>query len=132
MSSGETNLQRLLKEMSPQLNEGQFVFVSVKDAIILDKCTCLMKFAEPEGTTIITSKNEADTLNLSYESVFAWITLKIHSSLDAVGLTAAFSNVLANNNISCNVVAGYYHDHIFVNYHDKDQAIEILGQLSKE
>ena len=57
-------------------------------------------------------ENRADESGLSYESIFSKITLEIHSSLDAVGLTAAFSNKLTSYGISANVVAGYYHDHI--------------------
>ncbi|WP_257390524.1 ACT domain-containing protein [Snodgrassella alvi] len=60
----------------------------------------------------------ADAQQLGYEYVAGWITLKVHSSLAAVGLTAAFLRALAQQNTSCNVVAGYYHDQIFVTEDD--------------
>jgi hypothetical protein len=60
----------------------------------------------------------------------SWITLNIHSSLEAYGLTAAFSNALAEANVSCNVVAGVYHDHIFVPRNDADKAMTVLKKLS--
>ena len=60
------------------------------------------------------------------------ITLQIHSSLDAVGLTAAFSTASAKNNISANVVAGFYHDHILVAKQDAEKAIETLELLTKQ
>ena len=69
---------------------------------------------EAEGYTVVLNRQVADSLALDYNFVASWITLTVHSALDAVGLTAAFSNALAQNGISCNVVAGYYHDHIFV------------------
>ena len=57
---------------------------------------------------------------------------KVNSSLDSVGLTATFSSALAKNGISCNVISGYYHDHIFVNINDKNKAMNILKNLSTE
>ena len=55
---------------------------------------------------------------------------KVHSALEAVGLTAAFANELGKNNISCNVVAGFAHDHIFVAEADGDKAVKVLSDMA--
>jgi uncharacterized protein len=129
--NGETNLETLIKSMTPKLNEGDYVFCTVAEPgkIDMDKVTCFFK--EEEAFTIIIKKSLADEMELTYSYVAAWITLTVHSSLDAVGLTAAFSKALGDNNISCNVVAAYYHDHIFVNKQDAEKAMGVLNNLSK-
>lgn len=128
--TGETNLAKLIQEMSPRLNEGEYVFSSIKNMDEINGEEIIGQFREDEGTTIIIEKSIADKLELSYEFVASWITLIVHSSLEAVGLTAAFSTELAKNNISCNVVAGYYHDHIFVHKTDEVKAMKTLISLS--
>ena len=89
-----------------------------------------MCFKEEEGYTFILTKQSADELGLQYSFIAAWITLNVHSSLEAVGLTAAFSKVISDNGISCNVVAAFYHDHIFVNSQDVGKAMKVLQSLS--
>jgi hypothetical protein len=89
-----------------------------------------MHFKEDKATTLVLKRELAARLQLPYTFVMAWITLAVHSSLDAVGLTATFSNALANNCISCNVVAAFFHDHIFVDKKDAAKVIEVLTSLS--
>ncbi|TWV95717.1 ACT domain-containing protein [Chitinophaga pinensis] len=128
--SGITDLARLLKDMTPQLQQGEYVFCTVPDNQAIDIKDILGSFREEEGITLILSRETADRLQLSYTYIAAWITLKVHSSLSAVGLTAAFSSALGREGISCNVVAAFYHDHIFVAKEDAAKAIETLKGLT--
>jgi uncharacterized protein len=128
--SGEKDLDILLKNMSPRLNEGEFVFCCLPDPASMDPASIIGTFREAEGTTVILPRQKADELGLSYAYVSAWITLTVHSALDAVGLTAAFSAALAREGISCNVIAGYHHDHLFVGVDDAARAVAALRGIS--
>jgi len=128
---GEKDLAVLLKTMKPELNEGEFVFCTINDLSTIAIKDIVGFFREGEGITIVVKKEVADQLSLNYSFVFSWISLTVHSSLEAVGLTAAFSKALAAHSISCNVIAGYYHDHIFVAQHDAEKAMKALGELSE-
>lgn len=128
--SGEKDLEKLLGQMKPVLNSGEYVFASVASLDKILREDTLFEFKEAEGITVVLEKNKADFLKLHYQFISSWITLKIHSSLEAVGLTAAFSSALTKQNISCNVVAGFYHDHIFVDTKDTQKAMDVLTKLS--
>ena len=124
--SGEKDLQLLLKSMKPEHNLGDYVFCKVEKLGNLNLDEVEMVFKEKEAITLILKKEIADKLNLEYSMTMSWITLSVHSSLEAVGLTAAFSKALSDNGISCNVVAAFYHDHIFVGKKDTEKAMQIL------
>jgi uncharacterized protein len=128
--TGETNLDILISTMKPRLNDGEYVFCSLKTEDI-DVENCLFFFREREGITIICTREYADNEQLTYSTIFAWLTLEVHSALEAVGLTAAFSQALGAHQISCNVVAGYFHDHIFVPIEKGKEAVKVLENLAK-
>lgn len=118
--------------MNPHLHPGSYIITTVQSPFQGDKNAVIGEFKELEGTTLILEKSKADEWKLAYDFVAAWITLKVHSPLSAVGLTAVFSVELAKHGVSCNVVAGYYHDHIFVPKTEENRAIEVLRALSKK
>jgi hypothetical protein len=128
--NGETNLDEILRSLKPQRNDGEFVFCNVPSLASIDVNKVVCVFREREGFTVVLEKQLADAQQLPYSFVAAWITLTVHSSLEAVGLTAAFSAALANRGISCNVVAATFHDHIFVGIRQADEAMEVLTSLS--
>ena len=131
--SGETNLEKLLASMAPELRDGEYVFCTFPNARYGDyqDLEPVAAINESEGLTLLIPKSKADEQNYSYEVAFKGISLTVHSSLDAVGLTAAFSGKLAEHGISANVFAGYYHDHIFVQSELAQSAIEALNEIAR-
>ncbi len=130
--TGETNLSTLIREMQPQLNEGIYVFCSVSEDYNIPAREVLSSFWEKEGLSLLLSKPVADRYQIPYTFEASWITLNIHSALEAVGLTAAVAAALTESDISCNVVAAYYHDHIFVEKTQAEEALGVLEALSRQ
>jgi hypothetical protein len=128
--TGETSLHKLLASLAPRLNPGEYVFCSLATVTPEQLTLALGSFREAEGITLILPRADAEQMGLQYDYLAAWITLEVHSSLAAVGLTAAFSSALAAAAISCNVIAGYHHDHLFVARADAQRALEVLRQLA--
>jgi hypothetical protein len=128
---GERDLEKLLSSMSPVLMDGEYVFCSFSNARYGDRPELepLASCIESEGLTLVVPRHQADANELRYESVFRGITLKIHSSLDAVGLTAAVSTKLSEHGISANIIAGYFHDHIFVQTEYAELAMAALDEF---
>ena len=130
--AGETNLDKLLQSMEPKLLPDTYVFCTVdyRDENNYAELFPIGSFAEDEGLTLILPQSNANDNNIPYEGLFRCITLSVHSSLEAVGLTAAFATKLAEHQISANVVAGFYHDHIFVQAEKAELAMEALGEFN--
>ncbi|WP_018350234.1 ACT domain-containing protein [Longispora albida] len=124
--AGEKDLATLLSTMDPEVHDGEYVFVTVPDGQQPDGVHPVVTVAEREGLTLVLPRAEADGHGLPYEYVAGWLTLRVHSALDAVGLTAAVATRLAGAGISCNVVAGYFHDHLFVPHADASRAAGLL------
>ena len=130
--SGITNLNVLLASMEPELQPGEFVFCSLPTSENLPEgIEPIGMFLENEGRTLIVDTVSADRLDCVRSAAMRCISLTVHSSLDAVGLTAAMSTELTRHNISANVVAAYHHDHIFVASADAERAVEALRDLSR-
>ena len=123
-----SNIDQLVREMNPQMNEGQWVFCTLPDRMPVP-AAALATFREKEATTIIISAAEAASLGLQPRYVAAWITLTVYSDLDAVGFLAVVSRVLAAEGISCNVLSAVYHDHLFVPFEEGGRAVEVLRRL---
>ena len=129
---GETNLQQLLRSMSPELLEGEYVFCTVKNARYGDYAEAepIASFIEAEGLTLVLLKDAAQQSGLNWQEEYRCITLGVHSSLQAVGLTAAVAGALAENGVSANVIAAYFHDHVFIPSKLASKALGILLALN--
>jgi hypothetical protein len=130
---GETNLQKLLGSMSPDLVAGIFVFATLQTGTPMPAgINPVMIFREREGDTLILLEEEATAAGLSFAFRSRMITLNIHSSLDAVGFLAAITARLAAAGMGVNPVSGYFHDHLFVPADRADEAMTILEGLAAE
>eukprot|EP00746_Dinoflagellata_sp_MGD_P039105 gnl/MRDRNA2_/MRDRNA2_19426_c0_seq1.p1 gnl/MRDRNA2_/MRDRNA2_19426_c0~~gnl/MRDRNA2_/MRDRNA2_19426_c0_seq1.p1 ORF type:complete len:280 (-),score=50.50 gnl/MRDRNA2_/MRDRNA2_19426_c0_seq1:26-865(-) len=133
---GETNLDKLVASMSPMLRPETYVWCAVpkeEDAVIkklLMDDKLFSYFREDEALTVVVEKSVAEQEALKFEFPSKCLTLQVHSSLEAVGLTACFATELGRFEISANVVAGFHHDHIFVAEKDGEKAKKVLEDLS--
>lgn len=128
---GEESLEKLLSFMNPRLDENEFVFCSFNGSDFGEYTYLLPTAAvlEDEGISLVVSKDKADKHNLKYGTVFKKITLTVHSSLDAVGLTAIVSGKLSEKGIPANMTTGLYHDHIFVPVQRAEEALDVLSKI---
>lgn len=132
-TSGERHLNTLLGTLSPVLVDEEFVFLTFADAAYGDHAMLqpVASCVETEGLTLVVPRQQAVDLGHAYDAVFSEISLQVHSSLEAIGLTAAISTALARQHISANVIAGFFHDHIFVPQSDSTNAMAVLVELAE-
>ena len=125
--SGGTDLHDLLATMRPEVRAGEYVFASLT-AMPDVECEAIVR--ETEGITCVVRREVADAAGWPYDFVAGWLTLQVHSALEAVGLTAAVSAALTSAGIPSNVIAGYFHDHLLVPADRLDDALRTLTDLS--
>ena len=129
--TGEEDLNKLLVLLEPNLLPSDFVFCTAANLKYGDLAELqpIASYQEEEGLTLVLDKKAADGAGLADDLVFNCITLTVHSSLDAVGLTAAISGKLAANGISANIIAAYHHDHVFVQKCNAQSALQLLNEI---
>ncbi len=131
MAAAIKALEQLLSTMQPQLEPEIYVYCIWP----LDKSwhgpLPLATFKEKEGLTLILTEQQAQDYQLDILFRARWISLTVHSDLEAVGLTAAFATALADAGLSCNVFAGAYHDHLLVPVQQAEAAMQALKQLQQ-
>jgi hypothetical protein len=128
--SGEMDLTTMLASMRVSRRAEPVTVVTVSEPVELGG-DVLALITEREGTTVVATIAEAESRGWPVGFVAAWLTVEIHSALEAVGLTAAMSAALGRHNIACNVLAGYHHDHLLVPIDRADDAIAALEALSQ-
>jgi uncharacterized protein len=126
-----SDLDTLIASMQPELQPGVYVFASLPHDAAVSGAGIVATFREREGMTVVMEEGAAQAAGIEPLFRAAWIALTVHSDLNAVGLTAAFARALGDANISCNVIAAAYHDHIFVPVDDAGRAIDALLALQK-
>lgn len=125
---GETDLPRMLAAIDVERRPGTFTFVTGDWPALASASSASVH--EAEGLTLVVDVGAARDAGAPVDFEAAWLTLTVHSALEAVGLTAAFSRALADAGIACNVIAGYHHDHLLVPADRADEAIAALRSLS--
>ena len=129
MDAPLSDLAQLLRHLEPELHEGVYAFVLLPHGADLTGLDAVATIREAEGLSVLLP--EAVALANHWPVLFraAWITLRVHSDLNAVGLTAAFAGALAQAGLSCNVMAGACHDHLFVPVDEAAPALAALRSL---
>lgn len=127
--SGSINLNETLKSLKVACDDVEYGFASIDNESSVNSRDVLATFQEDGRLAIIAPKDYLDSQGIDYEGAFAKLTIDLHTSLELVGLTAVIATKLAEHGISANVVAAFYHDHIFVQYSLREKAVKLLESL---
>ena len=126
----ESNLDILLKNMKPFLHDDTYVFLTSTTGFSQEeKNKSIMVFKETEGETLIIKEVLITANNSANKDIWAMITLTIHSDLNAVGFLAVITSKLAKKGLPVNAVSAFYHDHLFVPWNQKHNAINSLREI---
>lgn len=123
---GETDLDKMLASLQVERRPGVFTYVAVTDPTPELRAAAHGMVIESGTTTLVLPVDTAELAGLPVDIELAWLSLTVQSSLEAVGLTAAFAATLGKHDIPCNVLAGYHHDHILVPVDMAQRAIDAL------
>jgi hypothetical protein len=126
----ERNLLKLCASLNPVMAQPVYVYCSFIDFSLPAGLTAFCTVREGEGLTAVVKRSDAEQLGLSYTFEARLITLSVHSSLEAVGLIAVISRTLAQAGISCNAIAGYYHDHVLIPVGRAEEAMTLLKKIA--
>lgn len=130
--NGNTDLAKVLRSISVDTDSIAYGFASLESDSVLLTNEILCMYRENEGLTVVADTNYLRDNLIDFEGPFAKLTIEVHTSLELVGLTAALAKALTESGISANVIAAYYHDHIFVPFDKQNEAIEALMNLRRE
>ncbi|GAA4792942.1 ACT domain-containing protein [Actinomycetospora chlora] len=126
---GDADLARLLAGIDPVLHPEPHVFVTVP--VLPEGLAPVATIREDEGLSAVVTAEDAAAHGLAGTFVCAWITLRVYSALDAVGFLAVVTRALADAGIGTNPVAGFHHDHLFVPWDRRHDALAVLRRLSR-
>lgn len=130
--SGITDLKQTLSSLKVVCDDVEYGFASLADDSAIDRDKVLATFQENGRLAVIAPKAYLDSVGIDSEGPYAKLTIDVHTSLELVGLTAVIASKLAEHGISANVVAAFYHDHVFVQYDLREKATNLLESLKDD
>ena len=131
MSAGARDLAHLRANAAPLLHPAPVAVATLAGGEVPDalRAQVIATMREREGLTLYVDLAAAEAAGLPILMRAAWISLDVHSDLEAVGFTAVFAQALAARGIAANVVAGAWHDHVFVPLDRAQDAMDALRSL---